>query len=132
MSLLRLDGIYFMEYEDDSFNIITRLFRFYTKEFNLKSIFLPGRDINRQIILGLGKSLKLMDNEVTDSGIIISKYQLDENYQIKFTLGNEDFIGSLSLDHSYINITIDNTTNVTLKKIDLIEYIKLKELESFT
>ncbi len=128
MSLLRLDGIYFMEYGDDSFNTITRLFRFYTKEFDLKSIFLAGGDINKQITLGLGESLKLMDNEVTDPGIITSTYQLDENYQIKFTLGNEGFIGSLSLDHSYIDITIDNTTNVTLKKINLIEYIKLKEL----
>jgi hypothetical protein len=132
MSLLRLNGLYFMEYGDQTAAHLTRLFRFYAKDFKLVSLQLAG-DINKHISSGIAQVLSIMDSNPEDNALITSKYQLDENYQLKFKLNTEEFHGSLSIDNSYISLTLNspktkNKTPVYLERLDLANYIKLKEL----
>ncbi|WP_025668080.1 hypothetical protein [Aquimarina megaterium] len=128
MSLLRFEGIYFIEYNDQSAGIITRLFRFYPAELEVRSMFVLGGDINKQISIGMAKTITRLESKKPGPEINIGKYQLNENYQIKFTLGTESFIGNLSLDHVYIDFLLNNDIKGSLFKFDLIRYIRFKEV----
>ena len=133
MSLLRLNEVYFIEYGNETTGMFTRLFRFYPEEYKVKSIFVTGGDVNKQINIGIAAALEAMDSNNSEIKILESIYHLDENYQIKFTLGKDQFHGALALDHSYISIDVktigvEDNFKGSLFQFDLIKYIQSKEL----